>query len=122
MIAGGGETGGGRIDDFRGLGKRAPFLSLGTALCLLSLAGIPPMAGFVSKLFIFTAAWGESQSLLAQGNSLLSGWLVALVVIGLINSLISLVYYGRIVKAMYFYAPLKQDHLPPPFRLTPPLT
>ncbi len=80
------------------------------------------MAGFVSKLFIFTAAWGESQSLLAQGNSLLSGWLVALVVIGLINSVISLVYYGRIVKAMYFDAPLKEDHLTTPLGLSSSIT
>ncbi len=115
-------TGGERIDDFRGLAKRAPLLSLGTALCLLSLAGIPPMAGFVSKLFIFTAAWGQSQSLLAQGNSLLSGWLVALVVIGLINSVISMVYYGRIVKAMYFDAPLKEDHLTTPLGLSSSIT
>src|SRR5712692_10092129 len=60
-------TGGELIEDFRGLAKRAPLLSAGTALCLLSLAGIPPMAGFVSKVFIFTAAWGQSQAL-AQSN------------------------------------------------------
>src|SRR3989442_250268 len=117
-------TGGEKIEDFRGLAKRAPLLSAGTALCLLSLAGIPPMAGFISKVFIFTAAWGQSQSLLAQGNSLLSGWLVALVVIGLLNSVISMVYYGRIVKAMYFDAPPKPDHLTVPIGLssTIPLT
>ncbi len=111
-------TGGEYIDDFRGLARRAPLLSAGTALCLLSLAGIPPMAGFISKVFIFTAAWGQSQSLLAQGNSLLSGWLVALVVIGLLNSVISMVYYGRIVKAMYFDAPPKPDHLTVPIGLS----
>jgi NADH-quinone oxidoreductase subunit N len=115
-------TGGERIDDFRGLARRAPLLSAGTALCLLSLAGIPPMAGFISKVFIFTAAWGQSQSLLAQGNSLLSGWLVALVVIGLLNSVISMVYYGRIVKAMYFDAPLKPDHLTTPIGLSSSIT
>src|SRR5713101_1375714 len=111
-------TGGEKIDDFKGLAKRAPLLSAGTALCLLSLAGIPPMAGFISKVFIFTAAWGQSQSLLAQGNSLLSGWLIALVVIGLLNSVISMVYYGRIVKAMYFDAPPKPDHLTTPIGLS----
>src|SRR6266849_4076806 len=52
-------TGGEKIEDFRGLAKRAPLLSAGTALCLLSLGGIPPTAGFVSKLFIFTAVWGQ---------------------------------------------------------------
>ncbi len=97
-------TGGERIEDFRGLAKRAPLLSAGTALCLLSLAGIPPMAGFVSKVFIFTAAWGEGL-----------GWLV---VIALLNTAVSLVYYGRIVKAMYFDAPAKEDHLTTPIGLS----
>jgi NADH-quinone oxidoreductase subunit N len=97
-------TGGEKIEDFRGLAKRAPLLSAGTALCLLSLAGIPPTAGFVSKLFIFTAVWGQG--------------LYWLVVIALINTVVSLVYYGRIVKAMYFDAPLKEDHLTTPMGLS----
>ncbi len=96
-------TGGERIEDFRGLAKKAPLLSAGTAICLLSLAGIPPTAGFVSKVFIFTAAWGEGQTLL--------------VVVALINSIVSLVYYGRIIKAMYFDAPLKEERLSTPIGL-----
>ena len=97
-------TGGEKIEDFRGLARRAPLLSAGTALCMLSLAGIPPMAGFVSKVFIFTAAWGEGLS-----------WLV---IIALLNTAVSLVYYGRIVKAMYFDAPAKEDHLTTPIGLS----
>src|SRR6202162_766746 len=97
-------TGGEKIEDFRGLAKRAPLLSAGTALCLLSLGGIPPTAGFVSKLFIFTAVWGQG--------------LYWLVVIALINTVVSLVFYGRIVKAMYFDAPLKEDHLTTPLSLS----
>jgi NADH-quinone oxidoreductase subunit N len=101
-------TGGEKIEDFRGLGRRAPLLSAGTALCLLSLAGIPPVAGFWSKVFIFTAAWGLGQS-----------WLV---IIALLNSIVSLVYYGRVVKAMYFDAPLKEDHLVTPLSLSTSIT
>src|SRR3989454_5693300 len=97
-------TGGAKIEDFRGLAKRAPLLSAGTALCLLSLSGIPPMAGFVSKVFIFSAAWSQGLS-----------WLV---VIALINTVVSLVYYGRLVKVMYFDAPLKEDHLTTPLGLS----
>jgi NADH-quinone oxidoreductase subunit N len=97
-------TGGEKIEDFRGLAKRAPLLSAGTALCLLSLAGIPPMAGFVSKVLIFSAAWSQGLS-----------WLV---VIALINTVVSLVYYGRLVKVMYFDAPLKEDHLTTPMGLS----
>ena len=101
-------TGGERIEDFRGLFRRAPLLSAGTAVCLLSLAGIPPMAGFWSKVFIFTAAWGLGQQ-----------WLV---IIALLNSVVSLVYYGRIVKSMFFDAPLKQDRLVAPTGVATSLT
>src|SRR5690242_21623659 len=94
-------TGGEKIEDFRGLFRRAPLLSTGTALCLLSLAGIPPVAGFMSKLFLFTTAWGLGQS-----------WLV---IVALLNTIVSLVYYGRVVKAMFFDAPAKADRL-----VTPP--
>src|SRR5438874_2098925 len=97
-------TGGEKIEDFRGLAKRAPLLSAGTALCLLSLSGIPPMAGFVSKVFIFSAAWRQGLS-----------WLV---VFALLNTVVSLVYYGRLVKVMYFDAPLKEDHLTTPIGLS----
>jgi NADH-quinone oxidoreductase subunit N len=111
-------TGGERIEDFRGLAKRAPLVSLGTALCLLSLGGIPPMAGFISKVFIFTAAWGEGQALINAGQVVVGQWLIVLVVVALINSIISLVYYGRVVKSMYFDAPLKEDHLSTPIGLS----
>ncbi len=96
-------TGGERIADFRGLWQRAPLLSLCTASCLLSLGGIPPFAGFLSKIFLFTAAWGLGQQ-----------WLV---VVALLNSIVSLVYYGRIVKVMFFEEPAKQDHLITPVGL-----
>src|SRR6266702_3168422 len=115
-------TGGERIDDFRGLAKRAPLLSLGTALCLLSLGGIPPMAGFISKVFIFTAAWGQGQALISHGQVVIGQLLNVLVVVALINSIISLVYYGRVVKAMYFDAPLKEDHLGTPLGLASSIT
>src|SRR5205823_5279886 len=69
-------TGGERIEDFRGLFSRAPLLSTGTALCLLSLAGNPPLAGFISKVFIFVAAWGQGQSLISQGQVVVGQWLI----------------------------------------------
>jgi NADH-quinone oxidoreductase subunit N len=96
-------TGGERIADFRGLWQRAPLPSLCTAFCLLSLGGIPPFAGFLSKIFLFTAAWGLGQQ-----------WLV---VVALLNSIVSLVYYGRIVKVMFFDEPAKKDHLITPVGL-----
>jgi NADH-quinone oxidoreductase subunit N len=101
-------TGGENVADFRGLARRAPLLSAGVALCLLSLAGIPPVAGFFSKVFLFSAAWSLGQN-----------WLV---IIALLNSVVSLVYYGKIVKAMYFDEPVKNDRLVTPISLGTSIT
>ncbi len=86
------ETNGGdeSIEAFRGLGRRAPLLAAAMTVFLVSLAGIPPMAGFVGKFYLFSA-------LLAEGG--LWNWLLA--VVGVINSVVSLFYYARVMRAMY---------------------
>jgi NADH-quinone oxidoreductase subunit N len=73
--------------DFAGLGFKRPFIALAMSLFMLSLAGFPPLAGFVGKFYVFRAA-------------VLSGHLV-LAVIGVLNSLLSVVYYLRVIVAMY---------------------
>ena len=75
------------IDDYNGLYSTNPRLSFVMMIALFSLAGIPPFAGFFSKFFIFAAA--------AQ-----QGYYV-LVFIALLNTIISLYYYLRVVKAMF---------------------
>jgi len=75
------------IDDYAGLGFRAPLLGATMALFMLSLTGIPPLAGFAGKVYIFTAA-------VSQGY-------VALAVIGVINSAISAGYYIRVLVTMF---------------------
>jgi NADH-quinone oxidoreductase subunit N len=75
------------IDDLSGLAKKHPWASFALAVCLFSLGGMPPTVGFISKLYIFNAA--------------LSNELVALVVIAVLGSTISLYYYLRIVVRMY---------------------
>lgn len=81
------------IDDYNGLSRRAPMLSLALAICLLSLAGIPPMAGFIAKIYLFAAVFDAAATNPA---------LYYLVIIALLNSAISVYYYVRVVKAMYF--------------------
>lgn len=81
------QTGKIRIDDYDGLYATNPKLSFLMTLCLFSLAGIPPFAGFFSKFFVFMAAFK-------------AGYWV-LVLIALINTVLSLYYYLLIVKAMY---------------------
>jgi NADH-quinone oxidoreductase subunit N len=79
------------ITDYRGLFWRRPMLSLGFAVALLSLAGIPLTAGFVGKFFVVVAGVGSTL-----------WWLVIVLVI---NSAIGLFYYLRIVVAMYSDVP-----------------
>ena len=82
-----------KISDYRGLAKRAPFLAFAMMLFLFSLAGIPPLAGFTSKFFLFASAVG------VPGEA--SGAWVWLAFVAILNSAISLYYYARVVKAMY---------------------
>lgn len=78
------------MDDYNGLHKTNPWLSFAMTLAMFSLAGIPPFAGFFSKILIFTSVTGSN-----------SWALYALVLIALINTIISLYYYLLVVKAMW---------------------
>lgn len=78
------------MDDYKGLYKTNPRLSVAMMLAMFSLAGIPPFAGFFSKFFIFTGA-------INQGSVAI----YVLVLIALINTIVSLYYYLLVVKAMF---------------------
>lgn len=80
-------TGSERIADYAGLSRRSPVVALSLAIALLSLGGLPLMAGFMAKFYVFLYA--------AQAGLI---WLVA---IGVVNSVISLYYYLRVVWQMY---------------------
>ncbi len=82
------EAPGALISDFSGLGRRAPALALAMTMFMLSLAGIPPLAGFWAKFRIFQAAINADQL-----------WLAIVMVV---NSVISVFYYVLIIRAMYF--------------------
>ena len=83
-------TGAISMDDYNGLYRTNPKQAFIMTLCLFSLAGIPPFAGFFSKFFVFMAAFH-------------AGW-HWLVLVALVNTVISLYYYLLIVKAMYINA------------------
>jgi len=83
------------IADFAGLNQRSPYYAGIMAMCLFSLAGIPPMVGFYAKLSVL-------QALLAAGGSAY----VALAVFAVMMSLVGAFYYLRVVKVMYFDAPI----------------
>nr|YP_010010865.1 NADH-plastoquinone oxidoreductase subunit 2 [Medicago archiducis-nicolai]YP_010010909.1 NADH-plastoquinone oxidoreductase subunit 2 [Medicago ruthenica]QOI00486.1 NADH-plastoquinone oxidoreductase subunit 2 [Medicago archiducis-nicolai]QOI00529.1 NADH-plastoquinone oxidoreductase subunit 2 [Medicago ruthenica]QUS53875.1 NADH dehydrogenase subunit B [Medicago ruthenica] len=79
-------TGTDNIRDYAGLYTKDPFLALSLALCLLSLGGLPPLAGFFGKLHLFWCGWQAG--------------LYLLVSIGLITSVVSIYYYLKIIKLL----------------------
>ena len=81
------------MDDYNGLHKTNPWLSFAMTLAMFSLAGIPPFAGFFSKILIFTSVTSTN-----------SWALYMLVLVALINTIISLYYYLLVVKAMWISA------------------
>ena len=81
------ELGSETIDGYRNLKSRAPFVAVAMAIFLFSLTGLPPFAGFFGKWLLFSAVIKQE--------------LYWLAVIGLLNSVVSLYYYARIVKAMF---------------------
>lgn len=83
------------LSQYAGLAKRAPMLAAILTLCLLSLAGLPPLAGFFSKLYLFWAA--------AQAG------LYVTVVWGVLNSAVSLYYYARVIRVMYLGEPATES-------------
>lgn len=80
-----------RISDLAGLSKTRPGTALALMLFMFSMAGIPPLAGFIGKFFVFRAAIDEG--------------LIVLAVIGALSSVIGAFYYLRIIKVMYFDEP-----------------
>lgn len=91
VVAGAKRIGSAEIDDWGGLYQYAPGLAGLTMVFFLSLAGVPPLAGWFAKLVMF-------RSLLGVGN----GWAIALAVVAAVNSVIAFVYYARVVKAAWF--------------------
>ena len=96
------KTGGETFDDYKGLGWEMPLIGVAMTIFMVSLTGLPPSAGFVGKFYIFA-------SLIKGGNQFY--WLV---VVGGINSVVSLYYYFRVVKVMFFEGDRKDTILQPP--------
>ncbi len=83
---------GNRLDDFRGLSTRRPWLAWTMTLLLFSLIGVPPLAGFTGKLLVFTSS--------------LSAGLASVVVLAVVMSVVSAGFYLRIVRAMFLSEPV----------------
>jgi NADH-quinone oxidoreductase subunit N len=79
-------TGSFDLRDYRGLWRRSPFLTISMTVFMLSLMGIPPLAGFFGKLYVFAAAVNQNLAWYA--------------VVGAVNSVVAVYYYARVIKAM----------------------
>ncbi len=86
------------IESYAGLAGRHPLIALSMAIFLLSLAGIPPLAGFMGKFYVLSAAIKAKYYWLA--------------VIGVLNSVVAVYYYLRVIMTMYFRAPSGELHRP----------
>ena len=90
--------GGDAIEDYAGLSQRSPGLALAMLLFLLSLAGIPPLAGFIGKFYLFAAVMKEG--------------FLWLVLVAVLNSIVSLYYYLQVVRQMYIIPPRTEEPVP----------
>ncbi len=86
------------IDDYTGMGKRAPLMALALSFCLISLIGLPPTAGLIAKIYIFSGAVQHG--------------LLWLVIVAVINSCVSAFYYLRVVKVMWLGVPASEEKVP----------
>ena len=87
-----------RIEELAGLSRNQPLMAAALLVLLFSLAGVPPMAGFAAKFFVFRAA--------------IHAELYSLAIIGVLASVVGAYYYVRIVKIMYFDEPAEPFEQP----------
>jgi NADH-quinone oxidoreductase subunit N len=85
------------LENYSGLAYKHPVIAMTMTIFLLSLGGLPPLAGFVAKFFIFSAALKE-------------GYII-LVIIAVLNSAISFYYYLKVIVFMYMKEPVKEFHI-----------
>ena len=90
-------TGSDQISDYAGLYQKDPLLTLCLSICLLSLGGIPPLAGFFGKIYLFWVGWQAG--------------LYGLILLGLLTSVVSIYYYIRVVKMMVVKEPQEMSEV-----------
>ena len=93
------KTGSENIDDYDGLGITTPFLGVALAIFLVSLTGLPPTAGFIGKLYLFIA--------------LVDAQMIVVALIALLNTVVSLYYYIRVLKHLFLTKPTEQTSVVP---------
>ncbi len=114
-------TGSEELRDLRGFVHRAPVLVISLAICLLSLLGIPPLAGFMAKFQLFRVLYEASQIYPWETKPALVVWMYVLLFALGINSVISLFYYMKVLKVMIMDQRLEEIEGREPERLRVPI-
>jgi NADH-quinone oxidoreductase subunit N len=99
------QTGSEDLDSYRGLVRKSPVMVITLAFFLLSLLGIPPLIGFFAKFQVFSVLWNDGQTFLQRDETGLGYTLLTLLVIGGLNTVVSVVYYVKVLKVMILDAP-----------------
>ncbi len=94
-------TGSPTIFEFRGLGHRAPLAAVSMAVFLFALTGLPPSIGFTGKYWLFVAVLDRVSG---PGGT----WYAVLAIIAALNTAVALYYYARVLRTMFFEAPLTE--------------
>ena len=102
----------GSIEGLAGMSRKAPWLTGSTAILLISLAGIPPLLGFWAKFAVFVVAIGAAAHAFAVANPSVLGTIYAVTAaVGIVGSVISLGYYGAVLRALYQAEPTAAEAL-----------
>ncbi|HEY7311403.1 MAG TPA: NADH-quinone oxidoreductase subunit N [Gemmataceae bacterium] len=115
------QTGSEELSDYRGLVRRSPWMVVTLSIFLLSLLGIPPLVGFTAKFQIFASLWDASQAWYLKGDAGLGALLFGLLVVGGVNSVLSAVYYVKVMKVMILEGRAEDLEGREPVRLREPL-
>jgi NADH-quinone oxidoreductase subunit N len=116
------QTGSEELDDFRGLVRRSPWMVVTLSIFLLSLLGLPPLVGFTAKFQIFSVLWNSSQAWYRHGDAFLGAVLFGLLLIGGINTVLSAMYYIKVLKVMILEGRAEDLEGREPVRLPEPLS
>ncbi len=115
------QTGSEELTDYRGLVRRSPWMVILLSIFLLSLLGIPPLVGFAAKFQIFSVLWSSSQAWYQHGNAGLGALLFGLLIVGGVNTVLSAVYYIKVMKVMILEGKAEDLEGREPVRLREPI-
>jgi NADH-quinone oxidoreductase subunit N len=101
-------TGSETLDGYRGLVRRQPVLAVMMTIFLLSLLGLPPLAGFAGKFQVFVAVYDAAKAATAAGHANLGTSFYVLLGIGLLNTAVSAYYYLRVARVMLLEEPTNE--------------